>query len=82
MERDLTSISLMAYLKYSFDIEEGFSTPYPSSNMEVHTLSLTLDNMKVVRTYLANGILGETFAPSTLQESYSNYDHLLPMDSI
>ena len=58
MGRDLTSTSLMAYLKYSFDNEEGFPTSYPSSTMEVHTISLTLDNMKVVTTYLTNGILG------------------------
>ena len=58
MRRDLTSASLMAYLKYSFDIEEDLPTSYQSSNIEDHTLSLTLDNMKVVTTYLTNGILG------------------------
>ena len=37
-------------------------------------------NMKVVTTYLTMGPWGEIFAPSTLQESYSIQDHLLPMD--
>ena len=44
--------------------------------MEVHTLFLTLNNMKVVTIYVPNGILGETFATSTLQESISYQDHL------
>ena len=57
MGRDLTSTSLMAYLKYSFDIEDGFPTPNQSSNIEVHTLCLTLNSMKVVTIYLHNGIL-------------------------
>ena len=56
--RDLTSTSLMAYLKYSFDINKDLPTSYQSNNMEAHTLSLTLDNMKVVTPYLTNGILG------------------------
>ena len=51
----LTSTSLIAYLKYSF--EDEFSTPNQSSNMEVQTLFLTLNNMKVATIHLPNGIL-------------------------
>ena len=47
MGRDLTSTSLMAYLKFFLILRKDFPTSYPSSNMEVHTLSLTLDNMKI-----------------------------------
>ena len=56
MGRDLSSTFLMAYLKYFLIWRKDFPTSYQSSNMEVHTLSLTFDNMKAVATYLTNGI--------------------------
>ena len=43
-------------------------TPNESRDIEVHTLFLTLNTMKVAIIYLLNGILGRTFATSTLQE--------------
>ena len=58
LSEEKTSTSLMAYLKYSFDNEEGSSNFTSIKQYEVHTISLTLDNMKVVATYLTNGILG------------------------
>ena len=51
MGRDLTSTSLMAYLKYSFDIEDGFSnsksikqygSPYSLPDLEQHESSYNL----------------------------------------
>ena len=72
----------MAYLKYSFDIEDAFSNSKSIKQYEVHTLFLTLNNMKVVTIYLPNGILGEIFATSTLQESHSYQDHLFSLDSV
>ena len=78
----------MAYLKYSFDIEEGLSTSYPSSNMEVHSLSLNLDNMKVVTTYLANVLLGRNLcslnSSGKLQQlrSFSSYGFNLNTNSV
>ena len=51
MERDLTSTSLMAYLKYSFDIEDGFSksksikhygSSYSLPDLEQHESSYNL----------------------------------------
>ena len=35
-----------------------FPTPNQSRDIEVHTLSLTLNTMKVATIYLLNGILG------------------------
>ena len=55
MGRDLTSTSLMVYLKYSFDIEDGFSN---SKSSKQYGSSLTL---KVVTIYLPNGIWGRNF---------------------
>ena len=58
MGRDLISTSLMAYLKYSFDIEEEFSN-YISIKQYGSPYNLPdLGKMKVVTTYLTNGILG------------------------
>ena len=51
MGRDLTSTSLAAYLKYSFDIEDGFSlskstkqygSPYSLPDLEQHESSYNL----------------------------------------
>ena len=53
MGRDLTSTSLMAYVKYSFDIEEGFSnfisikqygSPYTLPELGQHEISYNLLN--------------------------------------
>ena len=54
----------MEYLKDPFDTgqtEDGFSTPYQSTDIEVHTLFLTLNTMEVAAIYLLNGILGRNF---------------------
>ena len=58
MGRDLTSTSLMAYQKYSFDIEDGFSN---SKSIEQYESSYTLPDLEQherVTIYLPNGILG------------------------
>ena len=49
-------------------LKMDFLTPTQSSDIEVHTLFLILNNMKLATIYFLNGILGETFATSTLQE--------------
>ena len=52
-----SSTPLMEYLKDSFDtgqIEDGFPTPNPSRDMEVHIFFLILNNMKVATIYLLN----------------------------
>ena len=51
----------MEYLKNSFgtgETEDGCSTPSQPRDIEVHTLFLTLNSMKVATIYLLNGILG------------------------
>ena len=56
-----SSTLLIAYLKHSFDtaqIEDDFPAPNQSRDIEVHTLFLTLNSMKVATIYLFNGILG------------------------
>ena len=74
----------MAHLKYSFDIEEGFSnfisiqpygSPYTLPDLVQHESSYNLLNQLM-------GSWGEIFAPSTLQENYSSQDHLLALDSM
>ena len=82
MGRESISTSLMAYLKYYFDIEDGFSTPNQSINMEVPTLFLTLNNMKVISIYLPRESWRDPFSTSTLQESYSYQDHLFSLESV
>ena len=57
-----SSTSLMEHLKDSFDtldkLKMDFSTLYQSRDIDVHTLFLTLNSMKVATIYLLNGILG------------------------
>ena len=83
MGRDLTSTSLMAYLKYSFDIDDGFSnsksikqygSSYSLPDPEQHESRFTI--------YLPNGILRRNLCNLTLQESHRYQDHLFPLDSV
>ena len=55
MGRDLTSTSLMVYLKYSFDTEEGFSN-YIS--IKQYRSPYNLPDLGQHEIYLTNGILG------------------------
>ena len=55
------STPLMEYLKDLLMLDKlkmDFSTPNQSRDIEVHTLFLTLNSMKVATTYFLDGILG------------------------
>ena len=71
MGRDLTSTSLMAYLKYFFDIEEGFSNFISIKQYgSPHTLPDLGQHENKLQPTSRMGSWGETFAPSTLQDNY------------
>ena len=52
----------MEYVKDSLKTKVDFSTPNQVRDIEVHTLFLTLNTMKVATIYLLNGILGRNFS--------------------
>ena len=70
LQQRTCSTPLMKYLNDSLDngqTEDNFSTSNQSRNIEVHTLFLTLNTLKVATIYLLSGTLGRQ--PGNLQPS-------------